>query len=268
MTRFTASGAELLPRTGSETGGAGGVRLPPQGTSRPSRSRSSKPRPAKRDTAPGKGSRVTQTVAITGASAGIGRAVARLFAERGAQVGLVARGQAGLEGAVRDVERAGGVALAVPGGRGGLRSGRSRRQADRRDPGPDRRVGQRGVRLRVRPVRADHARGVPAGDRGHLPRVRARHHGGLGPDAAARPRRHRAGGLGARVAQHPVAGRLLRRQARDQRIHRVAALRAYARQVERPRHRGADAGGQHPPVLLGPIQAAQAPAAGAADIFT
>ena len=57
---------------------------------------------------------MTQTVAITGASAGIGRAVARMFAERGAQVGLIARGQAGLDGAVRDVERAGGAALAVP----------------------------------------------------------------------------------------------------------------------------------------------------------
>ncbi len=57
---------------------------------------------------------MTQTVAITGASAGIGRAVARLFAERGARVGLIARGQAGLDGAARDVERAGGVALAVP----------------------------------------------------------------------------------------------------------------------------------------------------------
>jgi short-subunit dehydrogenase len=56
---------------------------------------------------------VTQTVAITGASAGIGRAVARLFAERGDRVGLIARGQAGLDGAARDVEQAGGVALAV-----------------------------------------------------------------------------------------------------------------------------------------------------------
>jgi NAD(P)-dependent dehydrogenase (short-subunit alcohol dehydrogenase family) len=56
---------------------------------------------------------VTQTVAITGASAGLGRAVARLFGERGANIGLIARGYAGLEGAVREVERAGGVALAV-----------------------------------------------------------------------------------------------------------------------------------------------------------
>ena len=56
---------------------------------------------------------MTQTVVITGASAGIGRAAARLFAERGDRVGLIARGQAGLEGAARDVERAGGQALAV-----------------------------------------------------------------------------------------------------------------------------------------------------------
>jgi NAD(P)-dependent dehydrogenase (short-subunit alcohol dehydrogenase family) len=57
---------------------------------------------------------VTQTVAITGASAGIGRAAARLFGQRGDCVALIARGRAGLEGAVRDVERAGGTALAVP----------------------------------------------------------------------------------------------------------------------------------------------------------
>jgi NAD(P)-dependent dehydrogenase (short-subunit alcohol dehydrogenase family) len=57
---------------------------------------------------------VAATVAITGASAGIGRAAARLFAQRGDRVGLIARGHAGLEAAARDVERAGGQALAVP----------------------------------------------------------------------------------------------------------------------------------------------------------
>jgi NAD(P)-dependent dehydrogenase (short-subunit alcohol dehydrogenase family) len=55
----------------------------------------------------------TQTVVVTGASAGIGRATARLFGERGANVGLIARGEAGLDGAARDVEEAGGKALAV-----------------------------------------------------------------------------------------------------------------------------------------------------------
>src|SRR5438105_8465480 len=56
----------------------------------------------------------TQTVVVTGASAGIGRATARLFGERGDRVGLIARGKAGLDGAVRDGQRAGGTALAVP----------------------------------------------------------------------------------------------------------------------------------------------------------
>jgi NAD(P)-dependent dehydrogenase (short-subunit alcohol dehydrogenase family) len=55
----------------------------------------------------------TQTVVITGASAGIGRAAARLFGARGARVGLIARGQAGLDGAARDVKQAGGTALAI-----------------------------------------------------------------------------------------------------------------------------------------------------------
>ena len=57
---------------------------------------------------------MTQTVVITGASAGIGRATAQLYGQRGARVGLLARGQTGLDGAVTDVERAGGQALGVP----------------------------------------------------------------------------------------------------------------------------------------------------------
>jgi NAD(P)-dependent dehydrogenase (short-subunit alcohol dehydrogenase family) len=57
---------------------------------------------------------MTQTVVITGASAGIARATARLYGVRGANVGLIARGQAGLDGAAQDVVEAGGQALAVP----------------------------------------------------------------------------------------------------------------------------------------------------------
>jgi len=55
-----------------------------------------------------------QVIVITGASAGIGRATARLFGARGAQVALLARGRAGLDGAAKDVENAGGTALAIP----------------------------------------------------------------------------------------------------------------------------------------------------------
>jgi short-subunit dehydrogenase len=55
-----------------------------------------------------------QVVMITGASAGVGRAVARRFARRGAVVGLLARGAAGLEAARREVEALGGRAVVCP----------------------------------------------------------------------------------------------------------------------------------------------------------
>jgi NAD(P)-dependent dehydrogenase (short-subunit alcohol dehydrogenase family) len=55
-----------------------------------------------------------EVVVITGASAGIGRATVRAFARRGASLGLLARGQEGLEGARREVEKLGGQAVVVP----------------------------------------------------------------------------------------------------------------------------------------------------------
>jgi NAD(P)-dependent dehydrogenase (short-subunit alcohol dehydrogenase family) len=56
----------------------------------------------------------SEVVVVTGASAGVGRAIVRAFAQRGAHIGLLARGHAGLEGAQRDVEEFGGKALAIP----------------------------------------------------------------------------------------------------------------------------------------------------------
>lgn len=52
-----------------------------------------------------------RVVVITGASAGLGRAVVRTFARTGADIALIARGVEGLEGAKREVEEAGGKAL-------------------------------------------------------------------------------------------------------------------------------------------------------------
>ena len=53
-------------------------------------------------------------VVVTGASAGVGRAVARAYGERGASVALLARGTKGLAGAAADVREAGGRALELP----------------------------------------------------------------------------------------------------------------------------------------------------------
>src|SRR5438552_12455419 len=54
-----------------------------------------------------------QVVVVTGGSAGVGRAVVRAFAQEGADVGLLARGEDGLHGAAREVQALGRRALVV-----------------------------------------------------------------------------------------------------------------------------------------------------------
>jgi short-subunit dehydrogenase len=56
----------------------------------------------------------SEVVVVTGASAGLGRAIARQFGSKGAKVGLLARGVDGLEGAKREIEADGGSALVLP----------------------------------------------------------------------------------------------------------------------------------------------------------
>jgi NAD(P)-dependent dehydrogenase (short-subunit alcohol dehydrogenase family) len=55
-----------------------------------------------------------QVVVVTGASSGLGRAIARRAGERGAKVVVTARNEEALENGVAEIERAGSEALAVP----------------------------------------------------------------------------------------------------------------------------------------------------------
>ncbi len=55
-----------------------------------------------------------KVVVVTGASAGVGRAIVRAFAAEGANLALLARGRDGLEGARNEVEKLGGRALVLP----------------------------------------------------------------------------------------------------------------------------------------------------------
>src|ERR687883_1332128 len=56
-----------------------------------------------------------QVVVVTGASSGLGRAIARLAGEHGAKVVVTARNGAALDNCVAEIEAAGSEALAVPG---------------------------------------------------------------------------------------------------------------------------------------------------------
>lgn len=53
-------------------------------------------------------------VVITGASAGLGRAIAHAFAKKGARLALLARNPVALAAACRECEDLGGHAIAVP----------------------------------------------------------------------------------------------------------------------------------------------------------
>jgi short-subunit dehydrogenase len=56
----------------------------------------------------------TEVVVVTGASGGVGRAIAHAFGKRGAHVALLARAEPALEDCRREVETLGGRALVVP----------------------------------------------------------------------------------------------------------------------------------------------------------
>lgn len=54
-----------------------------------------------------------RSVVVTGASAGVGRAIAFAFAKAGARVAVIGRSPAGAESAVREIEEEGGEAMAL-----------------------------------------------------------------------------------------------------------------------------------------------------------
>ena len=184
----------------------------------------------------------------------------------GRRVALLARGRAGPRRGRRRRTPRGGRALTVATDTAdheqvdaAARRGRGRARADRR-------LGQRRVHLGVRAVHRHRARGVPAGHRGDLPRLRQRHPRGTAQDAA-RATAARSSRSGPRWPT--AASRCSRRTAAPSTRSRASTsrcARAAARRQQRARDDGADARGQHAAVLLGAVPAARPGPAGAADL--
>ena len=148
--------------------------------------------------------------------------------------------------------------------RGGTRRGHGRGAAR-----PDRRLGERRVHLGVRAVQRDQRRTSTGGSPRSATSATCT---APWPRCTRMKPRDRGTivqvGLGAGLPRHPAADRVLRRQTRHPGLPRGAALRTAARAQRRARHHGADAGGEHPAVLLGAVPAAPPRAAGAADLPT
>ena len=209
-----------------------------------------------------------QIVVVTGASAGIGRAVATAFGARGATVGAAspvartastARPGTSSGAAARPSQLPHRRRRPRPGVRRGRADGvRGSARSTSGSTSPSPRCSRRSTRSRpqeFRRVTEVTYLGYVYATMAVLPRMKA-----------ARPGHDRAGRLGAGLPGHPAADRLLRGQARHPGLPRGAALRAAAREEQRPRDDGADAGGEHPAVLLGAVPAAAPSAAGAADL--
>ena len=208
-----------------------------------------------------------QVVVVTGSSGGVGRAIAHAFAKRGAHIGLLARGERG-PGRGRRARSRRSAARRSRSRPTSPTTSRSRRPPSRSRSGSGRSTSGSTTRWRrcsrafvdIEPEEFKRATevtylGAVYGTMAALQRM-----------SRARPRHDRPGRLGAVLPGDPAAGRLLRREVRDPRLHRLDPHRAAARQEQRADHDGPAARRQHDPVQLVSLQAARPPAAGAADL--
>ena len=162
---------------------------------------------------------------VTGASAGVGRAIAVGFGKRGWQVAVIARGYEGLESAKQEIEATGGKALAI--------------QADVADADALMRAADQ-VELELGPIDVwvnnamvtiyANITDIAPEEFHQVTQVTylGQVYGTLAAletHASAKPRRHHLHRISVSVQIHPLPGSLLRRQSGGPRIRQLAAKR-------------------------------------------
>lgn len=172
-------------------------------------------------------------IVVTGASSGIGRATARAFGAQGASLGLLARGRDGLEAARREVEAAGGRAIVQIVDVADAEAVEAAAAAVEGELGPIDAWVNVAMATVLAPVKdltaAEIRRSTEVSYLGHV-------HGTLSALRRMLPRdRGTIVQVNSALACRgvPLLAGLLRRQARDQGLHRVAACRAVARRQRR-----------------------------------
>jgi NAD(P)-dependent dehydrogenase (short-subunit alcohol dehydrogenase family) len=165
-----------------------------------------------------------EVVAITGASAGIGRAAVEQFARRGARIGLMARDQSRLQATKQEVERLGGEALALS---------VDVADADAVEEAASKIEGEFGpldiwingaMAMLASARHRDAAGGVQARHGGNVFRLCLWHDSGAQKDDSARPWHDCAGGLRAGFPVHSTASGVLRREARNYGLYGLAPV--------------------------------------------
>jgi hypothetical protein len=193
---------------------------------------------------------VEVVVVVTGASAGVGRAVVRRFADESASIALIAR-------APERLDAAGGRALIVPLDVADCEAVEKAADEIEEKLGPiDVWVNKAMVTV-FRHRGRDLARRVPPDDGSELPGLGVGDDGCTPPHAPAKPGHRRPDRIGAGLPGHPAPGGLLRRQARAAGVPRLAPRRAPARGQQGPCHDGSSSRAEHAPVFLGTDEAIQ-----------
>ena len=205
-------------------------------------------------------------VVITGASAGLGRAMAREFGKANARVGLISRDLPALEATAAEVESLGGTAATYAADVSDDKAVEAAAASFEDRLGPiDVWVNNAMVSV-FSPIKEMEAAEFRRVTEVNLPWLRSWHPCRATANAPAEPRSYYSGRLGSCRAEHTATVGILRDQARHRRIHGLVALRTLSRQERCQSDCDSHAGYEYATVHMGQEQTPAFAAASASHL--